>query len=213
MPDSSPIDVVSTTAVGAQARATDEDAVAIGQRRIEAGGGRRDIKGNAMKARQHRQAVGADLVGGVAIGGDAIRADDHRLHQPAGHQAAGHAIGGQAYVDAAGQQFPRGQARALQQGAGLVRIHRQGGAPAHGGDDGAQGGAVATSGEGAGMAMGEDTAMPWQQGGAVLGDGGAEGRVLAVDAAGLHQQAGNQFMRGQQASVGFRTGDHARHRH
>jgi hypothetical protein len=39
-------------------------------------------------AREHGDAVGADLVRGVAVGGDAIGADDHEIDLALAHQRA-----------------------------------------------------------------------------------------------------------------------------
>jgi hypothetical protein len=134
--------------------------------------------------------VGADLVGDVAAPRDAVGADDRGLDLAAGHQRAGHVVGDDLDGDAVALQLPRGQAGALQHGAGLVGEHADRGASGVGAADHAERGAPARGRQGAGVAVGEDRPGR-QQRGAVRGE--AQARVeLGVDV-GL---GGERAMRG-----------------
>src|SRR5262249_14403070 len=73
--------------------------------------------------RQNRQRIGADFVRHVAIAGNAVRADDDASDTAGFQEVAGHVVGDQGGGDAVLYQFPDGQARALQEGAGFVRGH------------------------------------------------------------------------------------------
>src|SRR5256885_17262230 len=64
----------------------DGDAGSVGDAAIEGGERGGDIEREAVAPREHREAVGADLVGDVAVGGNAIGADDDYVHFAAAHQ-------------------------------------------------------------------------------------------------------------------------------
>src|SRR5207248_2305349 len=90
--------------------------LARGEREVDRGDGRGDVEGNRVLARQHRDHVGADLVGRVAVGGDAVGPDDDAVHLALLQNVPGHAIGddGDGYLVLV--QLPGGEARALQEG-------------------------------------------------------------------------------------------------
>ena len=54
-----------------------------------------DVERDAVLLGQHRDGVGADLVGDVAVGGDAVRAHDHRVNLALAHDGARHVVGDQ----------------------------------------------------------------------------------------------------------------------
>ena len=131
------------------------------------------------------EGVGADLVGDVAVGGDAVGADDDGVHEAAGDDTGGGAIDDDLVRDAFRGQLPRGQARALEERAGLIDEDAGDLALPVGGLDDAEGGTDAAGRESAGVAVGEE-------GGAIGDERGAElahaliGRdLLLVDADGL----------------------------
>ena len=109
----------------ARAPLFNRNAAAIGQCQIESRNGRRHVKRNVVLLRQHRHAVGADLVGDVAIGGDPVRAH-HDARDLAGMQKMpGHVVRNQCRGNAVMLQFPHGQPRALQERPGLVGVIRR----------------------------------------------------------------------------------------
>ncbi len=69
---------------------------------------------------QHRQAVGADLVGEVAVQGDPIGANEYRIDSTALHQHCRHAVGDQGAGYAGMLQFPGRQPCALQERSRFV---------------------------------------------------------------------------------------------
>ena len=71
----------------------DRNSGSIGQRRVEGGGRSGDVERDLMVASQHREHVGADLVGGVAVAGDAVGScydaiDFALLHEPSSGSVA-----------------------------------------------------------------------------------------------------------------------------
>src|ERR1700679_267871 len=87
---------------------------------VDGGPGGGDVEGDAVFFGEDGDAVGADLVGGVAVGGDAVGADDDGLDAALGHQVRGHVVAEDSGGDVVLHQLPRGEARALQEGAGFV---------------------------------------------------------------------------------------------
>ena len=128
--------------------------------------------------RQHRQAVGADLVGEIAV----ARPPGRRPPAPAGsavpQQDGGHAVGEEGVGHTQAGQFPGGEPGPLQQGPGLVHenVAHQAGleAPA----DDPQGGADARGGKAAGIAVGQHRLPRPEQRQAMPGHGFAQGHVL-----------------------------------
>lgn len=57
----------------------DDDGVAGGPRRIDAGEGRTDVEGDVVLRRETRDLISSDFVGGVAVDGHAVRSNEHRL--------------------------------------------------------------------------------------------------------------------------------------
>ena len=126
---------------------------------VDGGPGGGDVEGDAVLLGEDGDAVGADLVGDVAVGGDAVGADDDGLDLALAHEAAGHVVADDRDGDAVLHQLPGGEARALEEGAGLVGVDVDLVAALDGGADDAERGAVAAGGEGAGVAVGEDGAF------------------------------------------------------
>ena len=133
--------------------------VAVG--RVDVDGGERsgDVERDAVLLGEDGDRVGADLVGDVAVGGDAVGADDDGLDLALAHQRAGHVVAEDGGGDVVVQQLPRGEAGALQVGAGLVGVDVDLVAALDGGADDAERGAVAAGGEGTGVAVGQDGAF------------------------------------------------------
>ena len=87
---------------------------------VDRRGGRDDVAGHAVRAREHRERVRADLVGGVAVVRDAVGAEHDGVDEPAREQLPGGDVGDQRVRDAVLGQLPGGQAGSLQQRARLV---------------------------------------------------------------------------------------------
>ena len=95
----------------------------VGRAGIDRGARRRDVERYAVRARGQRDAVGADLVRHVAVGGDPVGADDHAGHVAPPKPARRHAVGDHGDRAPRPREFPRREAAALQQWAGLVGDH------------------------------------------------------------------------------------------
>src|SRR3982074_2876241 len=91
-----------------------------GDRGGEGGPGGGDVEGDVVFFCEDGDAVGADLVGDVAVGGDAVCADDDGLDAALQHERGGHVVAEDGGGDVVLHQLPRGEARALQEGAGLI---------------------------------------------------------------------------------------------
>src|SRR5260370_1352983 len=91
---------------------------------IDAGEGRRDVKGNAVALGQHGKRISADLVGHVPVRGDAVCADQHEVDFSEAHQMPGRVVCDEGDGNLLPDHFPGGEARALEIGAGLARDHR-----------------------------------------------------------------------------------------
>ena len=134
----------------------DRDGVAVRRREVQ----RRERRGHeerdAVARSQHGHRVGADLVRGVAVRGDAIGAHDDHVDLTLLHQMAGHAVGDHRHRDRVLLQFPRGEARALQERPRLVGEHVRDAPRLEGGAHDTERGAVARRRERAGVAVGED---------------------------------------------------------
>ncbi len=76
-----------------------------------------------MLAREHRDAVGPDLVRDVAVPRDAVGADEDEVDAAAAQDARRHAVRDHRDVDPGPRELPSGQARALEQRPGLVGEH------------------------------------------------------------------------------------------
>ena len=130
---------------------------AVGRLQINGGKRRGHVEGDAVLLGQHGDGVGADLVGGIAVGGDAVGAHHHGADLALGHHGAGHVVGDHGGGDAVLLQLPGGEARALEEGAGLVGVDVELLAALDGGADYAQSGAVAAGGgQRARVAVGEN---------------------------------------------------------
>ncbi len=75
------VGVVAEAAHFVGAALLDGDVGAVGHGQVHGGHGRGDVEGDPVVLGQHREGVGADLVGGVAVAGDAVGARDHDLRQ------------------------------------------------------------------------------------------------------------------------------------
>ena len=75
-----------------------------------------------MLAGDDGDAVGSDLVGDVAVGGDAVGTDDDGVDLALAHEAGGHVVAEDGGGDVVVHQLPRGETRALEEGAGFVSI-------------------------------------------------------------------------------------------
>ena len=151
--------------------------------------GRGTVERDAVLFGQDGDVVGADLVGKVAVGGDAVRAYDDGLDAAGTHQAGGHVVADDGGGDAVGHQFPRGKARALQKRPRLVGVDVNALALFDRGADDAERGAVAASGQRAGVAVGEHAAFIRQQRAAECAHGLAGGDVFLVHGVGFGQES------------------------
>jgi len=98
------------------------DSAAIGQREIERGDGRGHVEGHIIFFGEHRDAIGTDLVGYVTIGGDSVGANDDAGDLTRVEKMAGHVVGNESCGNVIVLQFPDGESRALQEGAGLIGV-------------------------------------------------------------------------------------------
>ena len=103
---------------------------------------------------------------------------------------AGHVVAEDGGGDGILHELPGGEAGALEVGAGLVGEDVEGVAALDGGADDAEGGAVAAGGEGSGVAVGEDGALPGKEVSAVGAEGLALGDVFVVEAVGEGDDGG-----------------------
>ena len=142
---------------------------------------RGDVERDVVLARQHGDAVGADLVGGVAVGGDAIGADDDEVDLALAHQRRAHVVGDDGRVDAVAHQLPRGEPRALQERPRLVGEHRDRLAGLDRAADDAERRAVAGRRQRAGVAVGQDVRVGGHDRGAEGAHRAAAGDVLVVN--------------------------------
>ena len=133
--------------------------VTVRCRQVDGGPRRGDIERDAVLLRQHGHGISADLVGGVAVGGNAIGADDHQVNVARAHDRAGHVVGDHGGVDAVLHQFPRRQARALQEGPGFIGEHAHLAAGCNRAADHAEGGAVAGGSQRSGVAVRQDAGL------------------------------------------------------
>ena len=102
---------------------------------------------------EHGEGVGADLVGRVSVRGDAVGAGDDAVDLSAGHQGGRGRVGDYGVRDAGGLQLPGGEARALQERAGLVHPHVREQSALPGCPEGTDRAAVASRREPPGVAM------------------------------------------------------------
>src|SRR6185312_11627443 len=98
------------------------DGIACGQDEIQGRERCGDVEGDVVLFGQHGNGVGADLVGHVAVGGDAVGADDDGGDAATVEEMPGHVVGNDGDGDVVLLQFPGGEARALQIGAGFVGV-------------------------------------------------------------------------------------------
>ena len=153
------------------------------------------VERQAVLLGQHRQRVGADLVGGVAVGGDAVGPHHDAVDLSPRDEVPRHAVADDAVLDALDAELPRRKARALQPGPRLVDEHRDGAAVALvAGADDAQRGAVAGGRQGAGVAVREDGGAGGEERRAEGADGVAAADVVVVDLARPGEQGEPAFV-------------------
>ena len=174
----------------------DGNGVSGGSGGIDGGPGSSDIKGNAVFAGEHGDAVGSDLVGDVAVGGDAIGADNDGMYFALAHEAGGHVVAEDGGGDPIGHQFPGGEARALKERACFVGEDMNPFAALDGGANDSKCGPVAAGGERSGVAMGEHSSLLGHQ----------------VCAKGAHGATGGDVFVVHGASFGFESGADGGHR-
>ena len=124
----------------------DGDLVAVGGGEVDGREWGCYVEGDAVLFGQDRDRVGAYLIGGVAVGGDAVGSDDDGLDAALTHEGAGHVVAEDGGGDVVVEEFPCGEARALQVGAGLVGEDVDLVAALDCGADDSEGGAVAAGG-------------------------------------------------------------------
>ena len=81
-------------------------------------------------------------------------ADDDGLDAALAHERAAHVVAEDRGLDAVFHEFPRGEASALQKGAGLIGEHVDFKTALNRGTDDAEGGAITASGQRSGVAVG-----------------------------------------------------------
>ena len=168
----------------------DGDEVSVGGGEVDGGPGGGDVEGDAVLFGEDGDAVGTDLVGGIAVGGDSVGSDDDCLDAALLHQMGAHVVAEDGGGDVVLEEFPGGEACALEEGTGLVCEDVDVVAGFDGGADDSEGGAVAAGGEGSGVAVGEDGALFGEEGCAVGSHLLAGGDVFVVHAAGLGDDGG-----------------------
>src|SRR5713226_5269885 len=95
----------------------DGDVLAIGNRKVERGDRRSDIKRHVVFFGEDSDLVSADFVGGVAVGGDAVGAGDNGSDLSGLEEVTGHVVGDERKRNAALLELPGGEARTLNIGA------------------------------------------------------------------------------------------------
>lgn len=133
-----------------------------------------------MGARQHREAVRADLVRDVTVARDAIRPDDDRVDLSLREEVTCHAVGQQLDRYVVARQLPRRQPRALQVRPRLVGEHQTELAQRRGCTDDTERGADAAGRERARVAVGQHASAIGQQRRAELAHRDACGDIVAV---------------------------------
>ena len=134
----------------------DGDVVSVGGGEIDGGPGGGDVEGDGIVAGEDGDAEGSDFVGDIAIGGDAIGADDDGGDFLLGHDGGGHVIADDGDGDVVGVEFVRGDACALEEGAGFIGIDVELETALPRADiDRGEGGAVLNGGQATGVAVGE----------------------------------------------------------
>ena len=149
---------------------------------------RGDEERDAVRLRQDRDGVGADLVRGVAVHGDPVGADDDGVEGPFLEEVPGHAVGDERDVDPLLLKLPRGEPRALQVRPGLVGEDGDALASLDRRADHAEGRAVAGRGERAGVAVREDRGRVAEELGAEAADAAVRGDVFVEHRARLGGQ-------------------------
>ena len=181
----------------------DGDGVAVGRSEVDGGPGRGDEEGDAVLLREDCDSVGADFVGDVAVGGDTVRSDDDGLDFALAHEAGSHVVAKDGGGNAVVHELPRGEAGALQERPRFIGVDMDLVALLDGGADDAERRAVATGGQGAGIAVGEDAAGAGQQCCSMGTHAAAGGNVFVVHAQGFSDERGSDAVRCGSGSSGL----------
>lgn len=168
----------------------DRDTVACGRVEVESGPGSGDVKGDSVLFGEDGYAVGADLVGDVAVGCDAVGSDDDGLDAAFAHEMGGHVVAEDCGGDVVLHQLPGGEACTLEEGASLVGEDVDLVAAFYRCPDNSERRSIATGGESACVAVGEDGSFFREEIGAVRAHLLAGGDVVVVHAAGLGYDGG-----------------------
>ena len=137
-----------------------------------------------MVCGEHGERVRPDLVRGVAVRRDAVGAGDDQVDLPPRHQRGRGGVGDHRVRDADRLELPRGEARPLEQRSRLIDEHACEQATFPGGAQRADRGAVAASGEPAGVAVRERPRPRDEELGGVRGHAAAALDLLSVQRAG-----------------------------
>ena len=157
------------------------------------------VKRYPVPTGQRRHSVSTYLIGGIPVGGDAIRADDYAVHPSRVHQRGRRAVTDQSTGNPLLLKLPRGQPRALQQGARLVYPDVNLLAVlVHGAND-AQRRTITRCGQRTSIAVGENIGTIGDKLGAILADAPAARHIISDDALGFSQQSGTELVSGKNA--------------
>ncbi len=187
----------------------DGDGIAGGGGEVDGGPGRGDVERDSVFAGKDGDAVGSDLVGNVAVGGDAVGTDDDGLDATLTHEAPGHVVAKDGGGDAVGHQFPCGEAGSLKEGTSFVGEDVDFLTALDGSANDAQGSAIATGGQRAGVAVGEHGALVGHEIGTEGSHGAAGSDVFVVHGASFCFQARANI--GHAAASGEQLGKDALH--
>src|SRR4029450_12138502 len=167
----------------------DRDIVAGRQGEIDRARGGGHVEGYVVFACEDCELVGADLVCDVAVRGDSVGAGDYDVDFASSHVRAGGAVDDNGGADAIMCQFPRCQARALEERPGFVDEDALYPAIGISRANYTEGCAVAARRKCARVAVGQHRVLAAEQRGAELADAVVGLDVLLVDSDGFGGQA------------------------
>ena len=130
---------------------------------VDGAGRSGDVEGDVVFLGEDGEGVGANLVGGIAVSGNAVCAGDDAIDIAGLHHHAGGGVDNEGRWDAQLLELPGGETGSLKKGPGLGVEDAVAFAVFPAGANDADGGAESRSGEGAGVAVGEDCAVLGQQ--------------------------------------------------
>ncbi len=178
---------------------------------VERRGRRGHHERHAVARGEHRERVGADLVGDRAVGGDPVGAHDHAVDPAAGQEGRRRRVGQQGDGDAVLDGLPRGETRTLQNRPGLAgEQHGQATLFVQDTHD-PEGRADAAGGQRPGVAVRHDPQAPsGEQPRAVLTDGPAGRGVVLVEPPSGREGHGEPFRRRSGLNRGHHPGERPR---